>query len=345
MRARCARLIVAGVKLDEYGSGLYYRLLNEGTIRDYDGATIPIRRNAVRSTSIASGRGHGACQRRAAGCRPVPAVGAGDSSLPTRWSHAEPVVLLLPSHVQRSDPPAVRRPRRRSVPDKGPQALQGARREGQRAHRISPRERVSRLPLRPQGRDHGRRRHMGLRPSRSLLVDDGVLEPHPERASPTTTSSTGTPIIPSTTTSRSCGSATSSAVAAVSSSGTPSNTRNSVRWSWAGSTSCASGTTRRRAARGGGRAARHAVADLPRLSSPILRLRSLEAISAGAERGECERSSTMAGCPPTSPRRRSRRRSARRRSRDRDPGGHAPRGRQGTGGARPARRPIARARP
>ena len=80
-----------------------------------------------------------------------------------------------------------------------------------------------------------------------LRLDDRVLEPAPAgRASPTTTSSTGSPTIRSPTTSRCCAGTTRRSAAAATSPGTRSSIRSSARSSSAAGTGSTSGATRRR---------------------------------------------------------------------------------------------------
>ena len=123
--AEDARLMVPRAP-DESGPGPYYRLLAEGTIRNYDGVLVPTAR-APLARPQPQLPGELADRGRAAGRGPVPVVGArGAHDHGGRQRAAQHLRVLRAPHVQRRDPASVRRPRRRPVPHRGSPHLQRA---------------------------------------------------------------------------------------------------------------------------------------------------------------------------------------------------------------------------
>ena len=158
--------------------GEFYRLLWEGTIRNYDGVTIKIAAAARGPRPQPQLPDRVGARRRAARRRPVPALGArdprvrrGDRRAP---EHHGPHRL---PHVLRRSPAPLRGLRRRPLPDRRPARLQADRGGGDQAHGLPGGLGLPRLPLRPEDDDQGRRSRLVLRPPRRLLVDDRVLEP------------------------------------------------------------------------------------------------------------------------------------------------------------------------
>ncbi len=233
--------------IDELGPGPYYRLLPEGTIHEYDGVLVPI---APEHRSLDLNRNF-----------PQEWLPEGDQYGSGPFPTSEPEVRALVEavvarpehlrvhrvpHVQCGDPPAVRWPRRRTLPHCGPARLPGARQARDRDHGIRSGVGVPRLQVRPEVVDHRRERRVGLRPPRACSAgppSSGAPSTRP--ASRTTSTSTGSTATPSRTTCASWPGTTTCSAARDSSTGTRSTTPSSAGSRSAAGTSSAPGPTRR----------------------------------------------------------------------------------------------------
>ena len=115
---------------------------------------------------------------RAARGRPVSDFGAGDPR--NGAGNRRPAEHHGPHrvpHVQRRSSSALLELPGRALSDQRPPHLPAAGREGDRAHRLPGDLGLPRLQVRPEADCQRRRQRLALRPSRSVLVDDRVLEP------------------------------------------------------------------------------------------------------------------------------------------------------------------------
>ena len=188
-----ARLLVPRA-LDEDGPGDYYRLLPEGTIHEYDGVLVPIAPRAPRaSTSTATSPRSGCPRATQHGAGPFPTSEPEVRALVEAVVARPNICAYIAYHTfSARDPASVRRLRRRSLPDRGPARVPGARQARDRDHRLRGGLGVPRLQVRPEDVDHRRERRVGLRPPRRSSggrPSSGARSAPP--ASPTSSTSTG----------------------------------------------------------------------------------------------------------------------------------------------------------
>ena len=175
-----ARLLIARRPDDIEGD--FYRVLPEGTIRNWDGVNIPDRPAARRARPEPQLAGRLGARGRATRRGPVPDVrarGAG-ARRDDRRAQEHHVVRRLP-HVLGRPPPTVVGPSRRRLPGAGPPCVHDHGRRGHAPHRLPVDLDLPRLQVPPEARHQGRRRRLDLRPPRRVCVGDGVLEPTARR--------------------------------------------------------------------------------------------------------------------------------------------------------------------
>ena len=150
--------------------GTFYRLLWEGLIRNYDGIQIkvapPLEGLDLNRNFPVEWKPEG--EQYGAGPFPL--------SEPETRAHMEAIVArpnitgYISYHTfSRRPSSALRRLRRRPLPDDGPARLQADRRRGNEAHRLSGDLDLPRVQVRPEDLDHRLDERLVLRPRRRLL--------------------------------------------------------------------------------------------------------------------------------------------------------------------------------
>jgi murein tripeptide amidase MpaA len=160
---------------DEDG-GEYYRVFPEGRVADYDGWVVRFARTAqgldFNRNFPAIWEGEGTQK----GAGPFPLSEAETQAVARFITERRNLTGAITYHTSGGDPsPATLLQARRRDADRGPLDLPADRQTGNRDHRVPGGERVSRLPLPPEG-DHDRGlRRLALRPARSLRLDHRAL--------------------------------------------------------------------------------------------------------------------------------------------------------------------------